>query len=86
MNDQHDKTKTIIINDVILTPAGFEFVNQLQLDNNAYLIEARDQINDIISKLINEVDDFDKDYDKELIESAKYLAAFNHNLRDLMKP
>lgn len=75
-----------IIDGIVLTEKGTRVLKGMQDDDNAYLKEVRERFSNIISILINRLDELDSQSNEETLNGIKYLNNFSQDLKGLMKP
>jgi hypothetical protein len=71
---------------VVLTEKALLFLEQLQMSDNGYLKETREELTNVISHLIDATAEADGERLVELNELIRYLNIFNRQIKDLMKP
>ncbi|HAH24954.1 MAG TPA: hypothetical protein DCL77_14570 [Prolixibacteraceae bacterium] len=74
-----------IINGVVLTDSAIGFILSLQTDNNGYLNEVHEKINNTISILIDGLDETDPIRLEEMVDNIKYLNSFIQKFKFLKK-
>lgn len=84
--DDNKAVGCTIIDGIVLTEKGTRVLKGMQDDDNAYLKEVRERFSNIISILINRLDELDSQSNEETLNGIKYLNNFSQDLKGLMKP
>lgn len=74
-----------ILDGVMLTESTIRCLRTLQDDDNCYLREAREYINEAISELIFGIE-YMSEREPDILRIVKYLNDFNRDIKRLMKP
>ena len=87
MKNSEDKAEcATIINGVVLTDHAINYLKGLQQDDNAIIKDVRDELNNVISELLDATDYVGEESVLVINELIKFINTFNKNLKYLMKP
>ena len=86
MGNQEQKIEhCTIVNGVTLTQRAIEFLQSLQRDNNGYLKEVCEELNNTVCMLIDALEK-EEDAQNGILDKIKYLNTLSKNFKRLMKP
>ena len=87
MAKKENKTETCtIVKGAVLTDKCIEFLTSMQEENNGYLKDTREDINNVISLLIDGLDFLEPERKDEIMDGIRFLNMFGQDLKKLMKP
>ena len=74
------------VDGVVLTEKGISFLKNIQGDNNNYIKEYCEDLNNTISILIDHLEGGDDESDEEILIAIKMLNSYGRQFKSLMKP
>ena len=86
MKDSEKKAETITVDGVVLSKEGIEFLEMMQEEENAYIIETRQMFDRAIGLMADGMAFIAEPNPTEAIEVIKSIAIFQRFLSHLMKP